>query len=80
MTLYCSNFVTAKVLQFMFFGFNFGIAWDMVKSMTNPFDSIEVRYKTILILSGITTFLAFISFLLFQIILGMATESRDDTP
>lgn len=50
--MFCSNFIVQKLFLFVYYGFNFGIAWDLTKSMSNPFDSVKERYKTILMISA----------------------------
>lgn len=53
-TLYCSNFLVTKMLLFLFYGFNIGIVWDLVKSMKSPFSAVKSRHKFILIIAFIS--------------------------
>lgn len=66
--LYCSNFIFSRTFHFVYYGFNIGIVWDMIKSMQNPFDSVEVRYKTIIGIGIACCPIAFASFFIFFLI------------
>lgn len=58
--LYCSNSITTKLFQYTFYSVNFGLTWDLINSIKNPFDSTESRYKTILITAPTIFLLSFV--------------------
>lgn len=58
--LYCTNTLTQKLFQYTFYCINFGLAWDLLNSIRNPFESTDTRYKTILLVSPLLFFTLFI--------------------
>jgi len=57
--LYCSNTMIENFLQYTFYGINFGLAYDLIKTIKNPFLSANQRYKTIIICSPLFFLLLF---------------------
>ena len=58
--LYCTNTLTEKLFQYTFYCINFGLAWDLLNSIRNPFESTETRYKAILKASPVLFILLFV--------------------
>ena len=48
----------------MYYGFNFGIVWDLMRGIQNPFESVRMRYQTIFAI----TILVFVSSVIAMII------------
>jgi len=59
--LYCTNSITKKLFQYIFYTIKFGLAWDLINSIKNPFDSTDTRYKKILISIPILLIVIFLS-------------------
>ena len=41
--LFCSNQMLQDCENYMFYALNFGLAWDLIRTITNPFESVESR-------------------------------------
>ena len=41
--LFCSNQMLQDCLNYMFYALNFGLAWDLIRTITNPFENVESR-------------------------------------
>ena len=75
--LYCSNTMLEDFLQYTFYGINFGLAYDLIKTIKNPFLSANQRYKTILLLSPLP-FLLLFPYWLGHYLLGMKTLQQEN--
>ena len=42
-TLFCSNQMLQDYENYIFYALNFGLAWDLIRTITNPFESVESR-------------------------------------
>lgn len=51
--LYCSNYLLHKFFQCTFYTMNFGLIWDLYKSVRNPFENTEQRTRFIYLCSPI---------------------------
>ena len=75
--LYCSNFLLHKFFQSTFYTINFGLVWDLYKSVRNPFESIEQRIRIIFLLSP-SYFLAIFVYWYFHELIGLKTFYEED--
>ena len=41
--LFCSNQILQDCENYIFYALNFGLAWDLIRTITNPFESVESR-------------------------------------
>ena len=55
--LYCSNQQTQAIFFNTFYSINFGLAWDLINSVRDPFESNSGRYNKILLFSPFLFFL-----------------------
>lgn len=49
--LYCSNAIFSRLFKYTFITINFGITWDLYKSVRSPFDSTNSRHEKIMLFS-----------------------------
>ena len=56
--LYCSNAMISRFFKYTFISLNFGMTWDLYKSVRSPFDSTTTRHDLIMLFSP-SMFLAF---------------------
>lgn len=70
--LYCSNNMLENFLQYTFYGINFGLAYDLIKTIKNPFLSANQRYKIIILVSPLF-FLLLFPYWLIHIVFDMET-------
>jgi hypothetical protein len=77
--LFCSNSMTYYFLVGTFLMLNFGLAWDMWRSHTNPFESVESRQKVIYFSSQLLFFVIMPIYWFAHWISGMKTIGESDS-
>ena len=65
-------------LNYIFYALNFGLAWDLIRTITNPFESVEMRQKMIFIMSPIIFFGIFPIYWLTHWLLGLKTLGEEN--
>ena len=64
------------MFKYTFISINFGITWDLYKSVRSPFDSNNTRHELIM-LAAPTMFVAFWFYWLFHELFNIKTENED---
>ena len=74
--VYCSNAIFSRLFRYTFITLNYGITWDLYKSVRNPFDSYNTRHDLILLFSP-TMFLLSWIYWFFHWLFNMKTDAED---
>ena len=75
--LYCSNTLFCDLFMYLYYAFNFGLAYDLIATIHSPFESIEQRQKWIILLSP-TIFLMLFPYWAIHSIFQMKTIGEKD--
>jgi hypothetical protein len=71
--LFCSNTMIYDCASYIFYAINFGLAWDLIRTITNPFESVEARQKLIYLFSPVIFFFIFPIYIYIHWALDMET-------
>ena len=76
--LFCSNQMIQNCENYVFYALNFGLAWDLIRTITNPFESVDSRQKKIFLFSPMIYFVMFPIYWFGHWLLGLKTIGEEN--